>query len=78
MDEDRLVEMIELRLAELRASLRKTGTVSGTSGQKVVLTVEGVSMTLPRMAHYTPANGDVVVVDTAKPGAWIVLGKPAV
>lgn len=78
LSEDRIAEMIEQRLAELRASLRKTGTVSGTSGQKVIVTVDGASMTLPRYSHYTPVNGDVVVIDIAKEGAWIVLGKPAV
>lgn len=69
---------IEQRMNELRDSLRKVGTVTGTSGQKVVLLVEGSTMTLPRMAHYTPVIGDVVVIDATKPGAWIVNGKPAV
>lgn len=72
------VDVLERRFNELRDSQLKTGTVSGTSGQKVVLTIEGVSMTLPRLTSYTPVNGDVVLILTLKPGAWFVIGKPAV
>jgi CxxC motif-containing protein len=73
-----LEDAFEKRLAEFRASLQKTGTVNGTSGTKVVLLVEGVSMTLPRLSTYTPVtNGDVVIVNTLTPGAWYVVGKPA-
>jgi hypothetical protein len=73
-----LEDAVEKRLDEFRASLLKVGTVTNTSGTKVVCTVEGVSMTLPRLASYTPVtNGDVVIVAALKPGAWFVLGKPA-
>lgn len=60
---------------ELRGIVR-TATVSGTSGTKVIVTVDGSSMTLPRLASYTPTISDVVLI-LAVPGAWIVLGKPA-
>lgn len=60
---------------ELRGIVR-TATVSGTSGTKVIVTVDGSSMTLPRLASYTPTIADVVLI-LAVPGAWIVLGKPA-
>jgi hypothetical protein len=76
--EDRIAELVEQRFKELRENLRATGTVTGTSGTKVIVTVRGQSMTLPRYAHYTPVNGDVVIVDTAKENSWMVLGKPAV
>lgn len=69
--------IIEKRLKELREGLRATGTVSGTSGTKVIVTVRGQSMTLSRLASYTPVNGDVVNIDTAMPNAWLVLGKTA-
>lgn len=72
-----LEDAVERRLDEFRAGLMKVGTVAGTSGTKVILTVEGQTMTLPRLTGYTPVNGDVVLVLTLKPGAWLVLGKPA-
>lgn len=72
-----LEDAIERRLVEFRASLLKTGTVTGTAGTKVVLTVEDQSMTLPRLTAYSPVNGDVVLVLCLKPGAWFVVGKPA-
>lgn len=70
-------QAMEERLAQLRDSLLRVGTVAGTSGTKVVLTVEGQSMTLPRLTSYSPVNGDVVLVLCLKPGAWFVVGKPA-
>lgn len=76
-DEDAIAAMIELRLKELRGSLRATGTVSGTSGTKVIVTVRGQSMTLSRLSSYTPVNGDVVNIDTAMENAWLVIGKTA-
>jgi hypothetical protein len=64
-------------IRDLRASLRKTGKVTGTSGQKVIVTVAGSSITLPRLSSYTPTVGDVVIIDSTLPGSWIILGKPA-
>jgi hypothetical protein len=72
-----LAQAIEEQLARFRDSLLRIGTVTGTSGTKVVLTIEGQSMTLPRSTAYTPVNGDVVWVFCLKPGAWFVVGKPA-
>lgn len=69
--------ILEQRFKEFRESLRATGTVTGTSGTKVNLTVRGQAMTLPRLSSYSPVNGDVVIVDTTVPNAWLVLGKPA-
>lgn len=68
-------DAIEQRLAELVASLRRTGVVTGTSGTKVVVTVLGQSMTLSRLAHYTPTVNDTVIIQG--PAPYIVLGKPA-
>lgn len=67
---------VEQVRAQLLASLWRTGTVSGTSGTRVVVSVEGGSMTLPRLASYTPTVGDVVQI-AARPGGWLVLGKSA-
>lgn len=74
---DRLTEEIEAKLERFREGLLKTATVTGTSGTKVVCTVESSSMTLPRLTSYTPVNGDVVLILCIKPGAWFVIGKPA-
>lgn len=64
-------------IEELRSSLRKTGKVTGTSGTKVIVTVQGSSMTLPRLTSYTPAVDDVVNIDATIAGSWLVLGKTA-
>jgi hypothetical protein len=71
------VKVIDDRFTVLRNGIVATGTVSGTSGNKVVCTVQNQSLTLPRLSSYTPTVGDVVVILTAAPGAWLVLGKPA-
>jgi hypothetical protein len=55
---------------------RRTGTVTGTSGTKVVVTVDSATMTIPRLSSYTPIVGDVVAIDTSGDG-WLVLGKSA-
>ena len=72
-----LDEILEQRFKEFRESLRATGTVTGTSGTKVIVTVRGQSLTLPRLASYSPVNGDVVNVDTSQTNAFLVLGKSA-
>lgn len=73
-----LEDEIERRLAELRNGLLRTGTVTGTAvGGKVIVTVSGVSMTLPRLKSYTPTTNESVLILTAMPGAWLVLGSAA-
>lgn len=72
-----IADAVENRFNQFREGLLKTGTVTGTSGTKVVCTIESVSMTLPRLTSYTPVNGDVILVLCIKPGAWFVIGKPA-
>jgi hypothetical protein len=72
------IDALTLKLEQLLASRRKVGTVTGTSGTKVVVTVDGAPMTLPRLASYTtPTAGDSVIIDAMVSGSWIVLGKPA-
>jgi len=68
-------DAIEERIAEVLRSLRKTGVVTGTSGTKVIVTVGGASMTLPRLASYTPVVTDVVNI--LGPAPYLVLGKTA-
>lgn len=54
----------------------RVGTVSGTSGAKVVVVVSGVTHTLPRLAWYTPTIGDVVQIAWPE-GRPFVLGEVA-
>lgn len=71
-------DVIEQRLAEFTDRLLRVGTVTGTAvGGKVVVTVAGTSMTLPRLTAYTPVVGNSVLILCVKPGAWFVLGTPA-
>lgn len=70
-----LPDAVEKRLAELVEELRKVGTVTSTNGTQVTVTVQGASLTLPRLASYTPTIGDVVIIQG--PAPYLVLGKPA-
>lgn len=54
----------------------RVGTVSGTNGTKVVVTVSGVSHTIPRLSTYSPTIGDTVQIAWPK-GRPFVLGKIA-
>ncbi|WP_394621308.1 hypothetical protein JNUCC0626_20085 [Lentzea sp. JNUCC 0626] len=71
LPEDALAEL----LAQLRESLRLVGTVSGTSGTRVLVNVRGSVLTLPRLASYSPIVGDVVHIQG--PAPYLVLGKTA-
>jgi hypothetical protein len=69
-----ILNAIERHLSGLT---RKVGTVTGTSGTKVIVTVDGNSVTIPRLASYTPVVvGDIVHIDTTG-DSWLVLGKSA-
>jgi hypothetical protein len=51
------------------------GTVSGTSGQKVIVAVSGMSPnpTIPRAASYSPVvNGDVVLIAWTDKGPIVI------
>ncbi len=50
-----------------------TGTVSVTS--PLTVSVRGNDLQLGRLAAYTPAVGDTVLVLTSRAGRWVVLGK---
>lgn len=68
-------DAISLALAELVESLRMVGTVSGTSGNRVLVSVRGSLMTLPRLTSYTPTVGDVVNI--IGPAPFLVIGTTA-
>jgi hypothetical protein len=69
---------VERMRRDMLGSLWKTGTVSGSqsSPARVIVTVQNGSMTLPRLASYTPTTGDTVLIAATSIG-WIVLGKIA-
>ena len=73
---DAVADAIAQLRAELIGMFWRMGTVSGTSGTKVIVLVQGGSMTIPRINGYTPTNGDTVLI-AATPIGWICLGKPA-
>jgi len=55
----------------------RVGTVSAVVGAKLtVLTSGGASLTIPRLATWTPATNDVVVI-AMTPAGWVALGKIA-
>lgn len=68
-------DVIEQRFAELIATLKRTGVVTAIVGVKVTVALPNGSLTLNRLASYTPTVNDVVVVQGPPP--YIVLGKPA-
>lgn len=68
-------DAFEQRMADLVSSLKRTGVVTGTAGTKVVVTVQGGSMTLSRLASYTPTINDTVII--VGPPPYIVIGKAA-
>lgn len=72
-----LATAVFLLVEDALRSRRKVGTVTGISGTQVIVTVNGGSLLLPRMAHYTPTVGDIVQIDATIPGAWLVLGRVA-
>lgn len=69
-------DAIEQARQQILAGMWATGTVSGTSGTKVVASIKGGSMTIPRLSSYTPVVGDTIIV-ASTPIGWICLGKPA-
>ncbi|GAA1961812.1 hypothetical protein [Amycolatopsis minnesotensis] len=73
----RIAEAIARVVDQALAARRKVGTVTGVSGNRVIVSVQGGSLTLPRLASYTPTTGDIVHIDASVPGAWLVLGRSA-
>jgi hypothetical protein len=72
----RLDHAMEQRLADA-ADRHATGQVSAVVGNKItVTTTGGASLTIPRLATWTPTVGDVVVI-AKTPGGWVALGKIA-
>lgn len=62
------------RFAELQASMWAVGTVTAIALPKVTVTVRGASLSLPKLASYSPTVGDVVQI-AWPPSRPFVLGK---
>lgn len=60
----------------LQERQRRTGTVTGTSGTSVLVTVGGTTLTLRRLSSYTPTVGDQVIIDCGGDG-MVIIGKIA-
>jgi hypothetical protein len=72
----RLDQSIDARLTEATERFR-TGQISAVVSNKItVVTTGGASVTVPRLATWTPAIGDIVVL-ALTPAGWIALGKIA-
>lgn len=71
----RLEQAVDARLAEAADRFR-IGQVTAVVSNKITISINGVSKSVPRLATWTPAVGDLVVV-AATPLGWIALGKIA-
>jgi hypothetical protein len=72
----RLDQAVEQRVADASQQFC-TGQVTAVVGNKVtVTTLGGASLTIPRLATWTPAANDVVVI-AMTPAGWVALGKVA-
>lgn len=61
-------------LEELLAGMWAVGTVTAVHTPLVTVTVRGASLTLPKLASYTPSVGDTVQI-AWPPGRPYVVGK---
>lgn len=76
MSVTRLVQAMDQRLADAGQQFC-VGQVSAVVGNQVtVTTLGGGSMTIPRLATWTPTISDVVVI-AMTPAGWVALGKIA-
>lgn len=74
MRSNRLEVAIDDRLADA-VERHRVGTVSTVVGSRLaVVTSGGATMTIPRLATWTPAAGDIVLI-ALTPAGWIALGK---
>lgn len=71
----RVEQALDDRLTEA-TQLFRVGQVSAIVGTKITVSLAGAARTIPRLASWTPAVGDYVVV-AVTPAGWIALGKIA-
>lgn len=68
-------QAIDARLTDSLDRFR-VGQVSAVVGNKITISLAGGSKSVPRLATWTPAAGDLVLV-ALTPAGWIALGKIA-
>jgi hypothetical protein len=67
---------VEQRINDASERFR-IGQVSSVVGNQLIVTTSGgASKTVPRLASWTPAVGDIVVI-ALTPAGWVALGKIA-
>jgi hypothetical protein len=66
---------LAMRLADV-AEVFAIGQVSAVVSNKVTVTVQGGSVTIPRLTTWTPVALDMVLIAKTQAG-WIALGKIA-
>lgn len=67
---------LEQRFTDTAERFRIGQVSSVVANQLIVTTSGGASKTVPRLATWTPAVGDVVVI-ALTPAGWIALGRIA-
>lgn len=67
---------VDQRLSDAVDRFRIGQISSVVNNQIIVTTSGGASKTVPRLATWTPAVGDIVVI-ALTPAGWIALGKIA-
>lgn len=72
----RLEKAVDQRLVDTTERFRVGQTSAVVSNKITVTTSGGASLTVPRLATWTPAIGDIVVL-ALTPAGWIALGKIA-
>lgn len=72
----RLEQAIEQRLGDVAQQFRVGQLTAVVNNQITVTTAGGGSKTIPRLATWTPATGDIVVI-ALTPAGWVALGKIA-
>lgn len=74
MKSNRLEVAIDDRLADVSERFR-VGQIAAVVGSRVtVVTSGGASMTVPRLATWTPAANDIVLL-AITPAGWVAVGK---
>jgi hypothetical protein len=74
----RTADAVRGLIEDVLATRLQQGIVTATPGTKVTATIDGVAMTLPRLASYaSPAIGHVVMIATTVSGSRIVIGAVA-
>lgn len=74
MAPNRFEQEVQQQISEA-AERHRVGQVSAVVGSKItVVTSGGASLTIPRLATWTPLAGDIVLI-AITPAGWVAIGK---